>query len=354
MLKKTIILLLVISITGILMGSTLEERLETLVGENAKGYLSPLANSLGAGLNSGLMNTAKVQKPLRPSLRVGASLVMIPKSDRTFWTTPPDFKFIIPDPRGGDRPPIIDEFLFKQTPVETATVFGPIRNNAKFEVNPDLKNAIDDLPEDLKDLIDLKDITDNLRDFNLPPGINLPGIPVPHATASLGLPFGFEIMGRYMAPISLGSNVGTFNYWGLGLKHSIDQHIPIIRRLPVYAAVQGFYQSVNVANIITANTLAYSLIGSAQVPLLGIGAFAAIGYETADFNVKFNVNLPVMEDGTVESRVTPVNLNFAGSNTVKTTLGLNWTLLRILNITGDVSFAESTSYNFGLGVQFPF
>jgi hypothetical protein len=70
-----------------LLSAQLQEKLESLVIENAKGYMQPFANALGAGINSGHYNTAKVLFPLTPNVRVGSSLVLIPAKDKLFKTT---------------------------------------------------------------------------------------------------------------------------------------------------------------------------------------------------------------------------------------------------------------------------
>ena len=96
--------------------------------------------------------------------------------------------------------------------------------------------------------------------MKLPAGFNLPYVPLPMPQVSLGLPFGIEVMARYIPTVSAGDE-GKFNYSGFGARYSIDQWIPMC---PVNIAVHFMTQKLNFksksdADIFSGKGTAYGL-----------------------------------------------------------------------------------------------
>ena len=63
--------------------------------------------------------------------------------------------------------------------------------------------------------------------FDLPPGANINQIVAGIPQLVIGSYFGTELLLRWVPTLNLGSNVGNFNFWGVGLKHSISQYFEI-------------------------------------------------------------------------------------------------------------------------------
>jgi len=161
MFKKTIFLVLLMSFVCFLSADFIEDKISELAEKNAQGYLQPLANAMGAGLNSGYFNTAKVLDKFRPSIMIGAAVIPISSDEKKF------------NAEGFE---------------ETATIFGKDGTGA------------------------------------LPKGVNLSAIAVPLVSVSLGLPKGNELMLRGFPPMKVTDDIGNIGFWGIGFKHSIDQY----------------------------------------------------------------------------------------------------------------------------------
>ena len=86
-----------------------------------------------------------------------------------------------------------------------------------------------------------------LADIDHPGGIGIGFFPSPMINAGVGLPKGFEIMGRYMPNLTFRSL--SSNMWGVGIKHDIGQWIPFVKRIPVLDfTLQYGYTKLNVNN----------------------------------------------------------------------------------------------------------
>jgi hypothetical protein len=68
------------------------------------------------------------------------------------------------------------------------------------------------------------------------------------AQVGLGLPFGTDVSVRYLPTLNLGGE-GNVGLWGVGLKHSISQWIPAVKRLPVIdITAQGGYTKLSLGS----------------------------------------------------------------------------------------------------------
>jgi hypothetical protein len=80
--------------------------------------------------------------------------------------------------------------------------------------------------------------------FSLPKGTGNPYMPTPMLQLGIGLIKETEIMGRYMPTFSYGdSKIGM---WGIGLKHSVSQWVPFLKKIPVLnVSIMGGYTKLN-------------------------------------------------------------------------------------------------------------
>jgi hypothetical protein len=76
------------------------------------------------------------------------------------------------------------------------------------------------------------DLLGDLLSYPHPGGTGVNKLPSPMINAGVGLPKGFEVIGRYMPTLKIG-NAGSVGLWGVGLKHDIGQWIPFVKRVPV-------------------------------------------------------------------------------------------------------------------------
>jgi hypothetical protein len=81
----------------------------------------------------------------------------------------------------------------------------------------------------------------------LPTGMGISFNPIaPAPQLSVGLPFGTEIMGRYLPGINTTSDETSVDFtgiWGIGFKHDIKQWIPGIKSLPFSLSMAFGYSS---------------------------------------------------------------------------------------------------------------
>jgi hypothetical protein len=308
MVIKWILIIVLIAFVGTLQSQSLEDKLTYFDGNNAKGFLQPLANTVGAGLNSGFYNTAQVLPPFLPLFKMGMVLISVPSEDKTF---------IARSPHGdiwGD--------------VETATVFGG-RGQSFPGISPAPNSP-----------------------YRLPNGADLNIVVIPCFSVSLGLPKGSEVMVRFLPERELSSDLGNIGFWGVGLKHSLDQYLT--KFFPVHLAVQGVYQDMKVTDAIQINTFAVNAHASKNIPFLPLTVYGGIGWERANIEVKYDYRERDSDyvPGETDSQSRGINLSFESDNDMKVTLGARYALLPFVRIFADYSIANTSSWNMGLGIGF--
>ena len=187
-------------------------------------YLRPLANSLGANLNGGWYNSAKVHGTLGFDVTFTVSAAIAPDEAKIY-----DLGTLALDALYSD--PIAPTFSGEKG-------FGPTMS---YE-------------EDI-----LGTAYEVLR-YDHPAGVNLKWLPSPMINAGVGLPKGFEIIGRWMPTVKY-KDVASAGLWGIGVKHDIGQWIPFVKRVPVLDfTIHYGYTNLNLNTGLT--TLTPELLGA--------------------------------------------------------------------------------------------
>ncbi|MBW6516294.1 MAG: hypothetical protein K0B81_06735 [Candidatus Cloacimonetes bacterium] len=276
--KILIILLSVLLFISCLFASEFDENLQQLLEEDGKAYVKPLVTAYGSNLNSGLYNTADVLKPsiLRP-IRFGFTfhtmLAMIPSSDKTFEAS------------------LVEG--------NTSTVFGD------------------------------KGIT------GYPDGFNVSMLPLFVPQFRFGLPAGNELLVRYLPPLEL-QDYGDVTFWGVGLKHSIDQYIPLF---PINLAVQGAYQSFSVGELVDITSFAVN--AHASKSLLMWTLYGGLGYEETTLKAKYDhISDP-----------DPVEFEVKGDNNFRMTAGFRYAILPFIHLNADYTISQYQVITLGLGLS---
>jgi hypothetical protein len=199
-----VVLVLIIILTSFLYSETgkLEKKIRQYGEENGIGFIKPLVTAFGTNFNTGLYNTAKILKPFRFSVSFYGMLAFVPKEDKTFMATRPDL--YVEDPFSGET-----IYLYLPEEIETATALGG--DGEDFDLNPDLDGKVN---------------FDNLIPKSLPNGGRLNSVPLFIPQFNMGLPYGNEIMLRIFPTYEFSKDTGEVGFWGVGLKHSIDQYLP--------------------------------------------------------------------------------------------------------------------------------
>jgi len=327
-----------------------------------ESYLGPYANIFGANLNAAWYNTAKPHKLGGFDLTVTFNTAWAPVADRTF-----DLSTL------GLNGSIIGDPI-------TSTVAGK-----KITDRPSLRYT---------ETVDLNgtptDIT--LAEYKVPNGTGINMIPLPMAQLGIGLPFGTDVSVRYLPTLDLG-NFGSIGLWGVGGKHSIIQHIPGLKHLPVIdISVQGGYTKLTtLANLnygpdkianatdlttdptvfddqkvqFTAGAWTINLIASQTLPVITF--YQGIGYSSSviDFGLKGSYPFPEVDVDPVsphfgELVVTdngiltdPELLNFEMKNNKDLRLNAGFRIkLGVLTIHFDYTKANYSVFTSGIGVSF--
>jgi len=159
-------------------------------------YIRPLANALGANLNGGWYNTARVHKLGGFHLNFTISTAFVPDAAKMYDL---GSLSLSADPVTGDA----------------ATFFGEKSSGPRISYSEEITPGN----------------TITVAEYDHPGGLGIGFFPSPMLNAGVGLPKGFEVMGRYMPTLKFKGL--SSDLWGLGIKHDIGQWIPFVKRLPV-------------------------------------------------------------------------------------------------------------------------
>ncbi|MDD3050655.1 MAG: hypothetical protein PHR06_05860 [Candidatus Cloacimonetes bacterium] len=299
--RKIFSFVLIFSIVAsILSAGTLEKRIESLGKENAKLYLQPMINSFGANLNSGFYNTAKVLGTLKFGFFVNGSLTFVPTGDKKFTLNTDG----VPAGYIGAT--------------ETATVLGDEGATLTYQDNS----------------------------LKLPNGADISAIPFAMPQLHVGIPFGNELMLRFTPTFNISEDIGSFHFWGIGLKHSISQYIPLI---PIDLAVQGVYQQMKVGDILEFNATAFNAQISKTILMWTL--YGGLGYEMTNMKAEYEY-LPIVTGDDAEEYLTPlkVNLEMESENDIRATVGFRYSIL-LAKFYADYSICKYPVLNIGVGLS---
>ncbi len=285
----------------------------------SKAYLLPYGEMLGVNLNSGWYNSAKVHKVGGFDFTITASYTTAPSSKKSFdpqklplTTLEQDAPGMAPTMAGSDNQSM--GFHFKDDPFKE-TVMTMEGANADIFISPMVQAAV-------------------------------------------GLPFRTELMGRFMPKVSYG-DFGKAGLWGLGVKHSVKEYIPFVKRVPfletsVLAAYTDFSADlgVNEAGIgsgkleTTAGAFTSRLLVGVNIPVVSF--YTGLGYGTTTSNFDL---IGTFEGSAEEGEVTdPIALEYK-------TDGFDFNAgmrirLGIFSIHGDYSVGEYAVITGGVGINF--
>ena len=320
-------------------------------------YIRPLTNALGANLNAGWYNTAQVHKLGGFHLNFTVSMAFAPDAAKTYELSTLALQTLELGDPGDDI---------------AATFFGEKGSGPNLiyseEVSPG--NSI------------------TLADIDLPGGAGIGFFPSPMINAGIGLPKGFEVMGRYMPTMTFRSL--SSGLWGVGIKHDIGQWIPFVKRIPVLDfTLQYGYTKLNVNNklssitpadlnavdntttkswdgqeldLVTQGHTANFLVG-ANLPVVAF--YGGLGISLTQTNLKLNGDFPVptlnicpppFSEVTDASAVTdPLDLEIKNSDggimKPRLNAGIRFKFA-VITLQFDYTYANYSVATAGLGISF--
>jgi len=275
-----------------------------------EAYFTPMAESFGAGLNSGWYNTAKPHSLGGFDITLTLNTVIMPSSAKTFN---------IKD-AGGD--------IFTSNNTEASTIFG----------SSDATTMTYNI-----DSISL--------DFDMPGGFKTPAIPLPMIQAGVGLIKNTAIDIRYMPMLNVGNSINV-NLFGIGVKHDLLQWIPGIGdAIPMSLSLQGGYTSLNTeleisGQEVSLKTKATTINLIASKKLLMVTGYVGLGYNSATTTFTTDANFDLGGIKFDEK----VEVAFKSNKNLRTNIGLRLNMA-IVTIQADYTFAEYPTATLGLGVS---
>lgn len=157
-------------------------------------YGKPLLKGFGLGMNSGWTNSAKTLDLFRIDVRVTATGVVVPASDKSFDVT----KIGLSSNIG---------------PAVPGKVISPTFSGNKHITGPEM-NIYDDNGE-------------KITSFNLPQGVFEDIVPTPQIQATIGLIQNTDFTVRAMPKVKIHKNFGSVSLIGFGIKHNIAQDFAV-------------------------------------------------------------------------------------------------------------------------------
>jgi len=307
----------------------LSKALRVATGNYADAYVQPVTDAFGAGMNSALFRTADAGGGILPmiDIYVGVSVTgtLMASSDRTFL---PEGETIS---LGGRA------FSVEYSGGAVPTAFGST-----------------DTPDEFLQFRDqntgqlLRDSEGSVVRSTLPPGVvDTPVAPLLIPQLGVGTAFGTDVMLRYLPQTRIKA-YGTVGVFGVGVRHSISQYIPMS---PIDLAVQGVYNSVSLedrnieGDVLDASGWAFNLQASKSLPVVPVTFYGGLQYETFSSEYAYEFN-PTSES------IDPVSfsLDQSSSNRVRGLAGVTITLA-VVRINVDYSLSANDVVTAGIGVQ---
>jgi len=312
---------LLLSCTAVLIGFSSFSQINLSNTKDAneflKAYLSPLGESLGAGLNNGWYNTAKPHKLGGFDLTFTLNTVLVPKGKQNF------------------NPDKINNF--SSNDISTPTILGSG---------------------------DGATITYNGLEFNmLDQGTALNVLPVPMIGIGIGLIKKSEIDIRYVPTYKYNAGFvgkGTIGLWGIGLKHDVLQWIPIIGdAIPMSLSLQAGHTNLNtqieiksqgVAQEVELDVKATTINLIASRKLLMFTGYAGIGYNTSTTSFDGKTKFKLGAGSQVLDFNVPLEMKFDSQNEFRANIGFRFNIT-VFAIQANYTFSEYPTATLGVGVS---
>ena len=312
---------IVVSCTAFLIGFSSFSQVTLSNAEDAneflQAYLSPLGESLGAGLNNGWYNTAKPHKLGGFDLTFTLNTVLVPKGKQNF------------------NPDKINNFSSEDA--TTPTILGEGEGAT---------------------------ITYNGFEFNMPEqGSALNVLPVPMIGIGIGLIKKSEIDIRYVPTYKYNAGFvgkGSIGLWGVGFKHDILQWIPLVGdAFPMSLSLQAGHTSLNtdieiksqgVAQEVELAVKATTINLIASRKLLMFTGYAGIGYNNSTTSFDGKTSFKLGAGSQVLDFNVPLEMKFDSQNEFRANIGFRFNIT-VFAIQANYTFSEYPTATLGVGVS---
>jgi hypothetical protein len=308
----------------------LGKQLSKVASQNAISYLSPVLSAWGADLNSGLYHSADLHDILGFDVGLKVGAVMVKGEDRVFDLVLPDrmtftyngVPYLLKADEDYDR-------VISGAPTALGDPNGKavtVKSNSKYS------------------------FLQGQTIFTTPGGFDMKFAALLMPQAAVGLPFGLEVIGRFVPNTTLPDNAGKVNFIGFGIRHSIDQYIPLC---PIDISIHFMNQKLTISDmndhrILGASGIAYGIEVSKSLALLTV--YGGYQIEHSEWDVDLYNPDPSLSQFT-DTPVTIAGFHVDGKNTSRLHAGIRL-LLAVINIHADYSFARQPVIAAGVGISF--
>lgn len=315
----------------------LVSNIQSLLEDNAKGYLQPVVSTFGSGLNSGTFSSAMTHKFLGFDFTINGAYIPVPDKDLTFQFNVPQLS--IPFTYGGMNLNLnLDGDMLYPGDRTVSTFFGS-KSSTSFEPDEDYITSVLEnqhgVPHSAAQAIS-SDMSDELI-LESPGGVDFTTMGALIPQVSVGLPLDIDVMARALPETEIG-DLGKVSMIGFGGKIGLNQFVPFnIGLLPRLSA--GYYMTnVSIGDIIDMTNTMTNLQASKK--LLFLTVYGGFGIESSSVDVDYTTD----ED---------VNVKFSldGKNESRITAGARMKML-FFTLQADYSSGDYDSYNVGLSFTF--
>lgn len=330
-------------------------------GKLLEAYLAPFPKAFGTSLNAGWYNTARPHRFPGFDLTFSLNVAFVPDEAKYFN---------------------LDDLQLSQAAQYAEGALAPTFSGSSGDPRPSISytQSVND-----QEIV--------LAEYTLPQGTGLGFIPAPALQLGVGVPLGTDIIFRYTPEVKLG-DAGNMGLWGIGVKHSVKQWIPVLKRVPVFnLSVMGgytkFYTGADInflpEDIRDGNnrpaqdntemvsfdnqkidfgvgSFTFNLVASADIPFFT--AYAGFGINSTTTNLKMTGWYPVPTVNTQDPSIIEVTDESALKDPVDFTLGGDYKgaqprvtvggkfKLAVVHIHFDYTYAHYSVVSAGLGISF--
>jgi hypothetical protein len=339
-------LLFIVALAGsIVTAQDLQQQLSKLGHDAAVSYISPILSGWGNDLNSAIYYSADLHDILGFDVGVKMASSHITDGDKTYALTLPT-SMKVDASTFGSYPAGYTVTLSAGTNYSTSTTANTAVG-AKDETNITTLGGTAVVRNASGAAVGTINIPQGRTVLTLPGGFDPGkiGVPLAMPQIDLGLPFGIELMARYIPTVKAG-DYGKFNYMGFGARYSIDQWIPLC---PVNIAVHFMTQKLNFKSsddndIFSGKANAYGVEVSKRFFILTLYG----GFQLE--NSTLTLNDFTGYDAATGTSIPIQGFEVKGADKSRFTVGARLLLL-FINVHAEYSFATNPVLAAGVGIS---
>jgi len=297
-------------------------QLSKVAGQNAINYVSPLLSGLGADLNSGFYHSADLHDILGFDVGVKLGATWMKDEDKVF-------DFVLPD-----------QIVYSGVTLRAGTDYDKVVSGSPTAVGE--KSGREVKVKSTSAFVPLRGQTI----FTTPQGFNLKMAPLVMPQAAIGLPLGIEVIARFIPTVKLPEEAGKVNYFGFGIRHDLDQYIPMF---PIDVAIHFMTQKLSLSDnadkkVLSASGTAYGIEVSKSLAVLTLYG----GYQIEKSSL--DIEPYSYSDPSTGTSVRLDGFSVEGKNKSRFHAGVRFLLL-FINVHADYSFATQPVVAVGVGIS---